>query len=151
MFVDPFCCPHVPSLPQIGPFEVPAGQEKAKLKVKVRMNLHGLTTVEGADNFIEVEEEVSKCGGSVGKCGRQTNAQLSVLLLCSTLVSRHARSGSAALVTLIWNLNSNPVIYVQLLVAGAQGCAYGGRCDGGGQRRCRGGADGHGCGGGERC
>lgn len=45
---------------QIGPFEVPAGQEKAKLKVKVRMNLHGLTTVEGADNFIEVEEEAPK-------------------------------------------------------------------------------------------
>lgn len=77
---------------------MPAGQEKAKLKVKVRMNLHGLTTVEGADNFIEVEEEVSKRGEvckGVGKCGRQTEAQLLVLLLCSTLaaVSSHAPAG----------------------------------------------------------
>lgn len=44
---------------EIGPFDVPAGAEKAKIKVKVRMNLHGLISIEGADNFIEVEEEAS--------------------------------------------------------------------------------------------
>ena len=95
--------PHCLCVPQIGPFEVPAGQEKAKLKVKVRMNLHGLTTVEGADNFIEVEEEVSKRGGSVGKCERQTKAQLSVLLLCSTLAAVSSSSDGGVLLLSWYN------------------------------------------------
>lgn len=41
---------------EVGPFEVPAGAEKAKLKVRVKMNLNGLVSVDGADNIIEVEE-----------------------------------------------------------------------------------------------
>ena len=32
----------------VGPFKVPAGADKAKIKVRVTMNLHGLVSVEGA-------------------------------------------------------------------------------------------------------
>ena len=46
-------------LRQIGPFEVPPTAEKAKIKIKIRMNLHGLVQFEGVDNFVELEEEVS--------------------------------------------------------------------------------------------
>lgn len=44
----------------IGPFTIPAGMEKAKLKVKVRMNLHGLVSAESAQAVEEeeVQEEV---------------------------------------------------------------------------------------------
>mmetsp|Transcript_37740 Transcript_37740/g.84112 ORF Transcript_37740/g.84112 Transcript_37740/m.84112 type:complete len:814 (+) Transcript_37740:104-2545(+) len=41
---------------QIGPFDVPPGSDKAKLKVKVRMNLHGLVSVESVESVQEVEE-----------------------------------------------------------------------------------------------
>lgn len=43
---------------EIGPFEVPHGAEKAKVKVKARLNLHGLVSLEGVENFVEVEEPV---------------------------------------------------------------------------------------------
>jgi len=39
---------------QVGPFEVPAGKEKATLKAKVRMNLHGISAVESIQS---IEEE----------------------------------------------------------------------------------------------
>lgn len=39
---------------QIGPFEVPPGAEKAKIKVKVKMGLHGLISVDAAENYVEV-------------------------------------------------------------------------------------------------
>lgn len=42
----------------VGPFSVPAGQEKAKLKVRVRLNLHGLVGLEGVQAVEEVTEEV---------------------------------------------------------------------------------------------
>jgi hypothetical protein len=42
----------------VGPFTVPAGQEKAKLKVRVRLNLHGLVGLEGVQAVEEVTEEV---------------------------------------------------------------------------------------------
>ena len=57
---------------QIGPFEVPPGAEKAKIKIKVRMNLHGLISIEGVDNFVEAEEEVReghKCFRGQGSGG----------------------------------------------------------------------------------
>ncbi|GIL79849.1 hypothetical protein Vretimale_12448 [Volvox reticuliferus] len=41
----------------IGPFQVPAGAETAKLKVKVTLNLHGLVHVEQVQSIEEVEEE----------------------------------------------------------------------------------------------
>eukprot|EP00798_Chlamydomonas_sp_ICE-L_P016655 gene16655-22906_t len=51
---------------QVGPVEVPAGAEKVKLKVKVRLNLHGLVTQvetsrhEGVESIQSIEEvEVS--------------------------------------------------------------------------------------------
>ncbi len=40
---------------QVGPFAVPAGQEKAKLKVRVRLNLHGLVGLEGVQAVEEQE------------------------------------------------------------------------------------------------
>eukprot|EP00798_Chlamydomonas_sp_ICE-L_P031136 gene31136-6275_t len=41
----------------VGPFEIPAGAEKAKLKLRVKMDIHGLTTVESVHS---VEEEEKK-------------------------------------------------------------------------------------------
>ncbi|KAG2501566.1 hypothetical protein HYH03_000072 [Edaphochlamys debaryana] len=41
----------------IGPFTVPEGQETAKLKVKVSLNLHGLVHVEQVQAVEEIEEE----------------------------------------------------------------------------------------------
>lgn len=41
----------------MGPFTVPAGQETAKLKVKVRMNLHGLVSVESVQSLEEENVE----------------------------------------------------------------------------------------------
>ncbi len=39
--------------------QVPAGSETVKLKVKISLNLHGLTSVEQVQAVEEVEEEVS--------------------------------------------------------------------------------------------
>ncbi|KXZ55613.1 hypothetical protein GPECTOR_2g1163 [Gonium pectorale] len=41
----------------VGPFQVPAGAETAKLKVKISLNLHGLTSLEQVQAVEEVEEE----------------------------------------------------------------------------------------------
>ncbi|EFJ49538.1 heat shock protein Hsp70E [Volvox carteri f. nagariensis] len=41
----------------IGPFQVPAGAETAKLKVKVELNLHGLIQVQQVQSIEETEEE----------------------------------------------------------------------------------------------
>lgn len=42
---------------QVGPFDVPAGAEKAKLKVKVHMNLHGIVSVESIQSIEETADE----------------------------------------------------------------------------------------------
>lgn len=42
----------------IGPFEVPPGADKAKIKVKARMNLHGLVSIEGVDSFVDADGDV---------------------------------------------------------------------------------------------
>jgi hypothetical protein len=44
---------------QVGPFSLPSGQDKAKLKVRVRLNLHGLVGLEGVQTVEEKEVEVS--------------------------------------------------------------------------------------------
>ncbi len=49
---------------QIGPFTVPPGQETAKLKVKISMNLHGIVTVETVQSV--VEEEATEANGDTG-------------------------------------------------------------------------------------
>lgn len=41
----------------VGPFNVPAGATEAKLKVKVRLNLHGLVSVESVQSIEEEEYE----------------------------------------------------------------------------------------------
>ncbi|GAX78376.1 hypothetical protein CEUSTIGMA_g5818.t1 [Chlamydomonas eustigma] len=45
---------------EIGPFDVPQNMEKAKLKILIKMNLHGLVNVEGVDNVVEIVEEVQR-------------------------------------------------------------------------------------------
>lgn len=42
----------------IGPFKVPEGSDKAKLKVKVTLNLNGVVTLEQVQLLEELEEEV---------------------------------------------------------------------------------------------
>jgi hypothetical protein len=55
-----------PTRTQVGPFQVPAGGDKAKLKVKVRYNLHGLVSVENVHvSGSAVEGLTGAC--SVGK------------------------------------------------------------------------------------
>ncbi len=39
----------------MGPFNVPAGVENAKLKLRVKMNLHGLVNVESVQSIEEEE------------------------------------------------------------------------------------------------
>lgn len=50
----------------VGPFTVPAGADKAKLKVKVMLNLNGVVVVESAQLIEEeeVEEEVPAAGAA---------------------------------------------------------------------------------------
>lgn len=48
----------------IGPFKVPEGQEKAKLKVRVALDLHGLVSVERVE--AHHEEEVPAATGAAG-------------------------------------------------------------------------------------
>lgn len=60
MIVHPICTP--PSLRgagsfDIGPFTIPAGSDKAKLKVKVMLNLNGVVVVENAQVIEEEEVE----------------------------------------------------------------------------------------------
>eukprot|EP00216_Chloropicon_sp_CCMP2111_P006945 CAMPEP_0198235372 /NCGR_PEP_ID=MMETSP1446-20131203/1275_1 /TAXON_ID=1461542 ORGANISM="Unidentified sp, Strain CCMP2111" /NCGR_SAMPLE_ID=MMETSP1446 /ASSEMBLY_ACC=CAM_ASM_001112 /LENGTH=834 /DNA_ID=CAMNT_0043916513 /DNA_START=82 /DNA_END=2589 /DNA_ORIENTATION=- len=42
----------------VGPFKVPKGEEKAKLKVQVRLNLHGIVEVDSVQSIEEEEYEV---------------------------------------------------------------------------------------------
>jgi len=50
----------------VGPFAPPASGEKAKLKVKVRMNLHGLVSVESVQAIEEEEVEDAKMEDAAG-------------------------------------------------------------------------------------
>jgi heat shock protein 4 len=49
----------------VGPFEVPAGQEKAKLKVRVALDLHGLVSVERVEAHHEEEVPAASGGATV--------------------------------------------------------------------------------------
>ncbi|KAI8470334.1 MAG: heat shock protein Hsp70E [Monoraphidium minutum] len=56
----------------VGPFKVPDGADKAKIKVRVTMNLHGLTAVEAATLIEEVpveEEPAPAAGGAAAAAG----------------------------------------------------------------------------------
>lgn len=67
---------------EIGPFEVPPGVDKAKIKVKARMNLHGIVSIEGVDSFVDADGDVKmeEADAEKKKVVKKTDVPFKVLL-----------------------------------------------------------------------
>ena len=60
---------------------MPAHTDKAKIKIKIRMNLHGLVSIEGIDNCVEIDEV--RGGGGLEEVRKGACGPLNVAGNCS--------------------------------------------------------------------